>query len=199
MTGSKRSAGDKADTRKAILDAAETIMREEGYAAVSSRRVAEIAGLRSQLVHYHFGTMDNLFLAVFRRAEEDYLARQVRSLTSTSPLRSLWEQSLKQSDTRLTIEFIALALHHEAIREELAQANDRTRRLHAMVIADALERNGPAPEAPGAPPPEVLAFLIAAVSRSLVTEAALGADAAHPAVVNYVEECLARFGPPPKP
>lgn len=203
MTEGRRGSGDKAGTRKAILDATEKLMREEGYAAVSSRRVAEIAGLRSQLVHYHFGTMDNLFLALFRRAEEDYLARQVRSLTSTTPLRSLWEQSLKQSDTRLTIEFIALALHHEAIREELAQANDRTRRLHAMVIADALERGGPgptpaAPNSPGAPPPEVLAFLIAAVSRTLVTERALGAEAAHPAVLDYVEACLAAAGSPPK-
>jgi AcrR family transcriptional regulator len=192
MTSGKRNGGDNAGTKKVILDATEKIMCEEGYAAVSSRRVAEVAGLKSQLVHYHFGTMENLLLALFRRSEEDYLARQVRSLTATSPLRSLWEQSRQQSDTRLTIEFIALAIHSGAIREELARANEMTRRLHGMVIASALERTGAA----DAPPPEVLAFLIAAVSRTLVTEEALGTTSAHPAVLAFVEDWLAKLEPP---
>lgn len=190
MRPAKRSTGDNAGTKKAILDATEKIMCDEGYAAVSSRRVAEVAGLKSQLVHYHFGTMDNLFLALFRRAEEDFLAREVRSFTSTTPLRSLWEQSLKQSDTRLTIEFIALSIHSEAIGNELARANERTRKIHTMVAAGALERAGTAADAP---PPEVLAFLIAAVSRTLVTEEVLGATGAHPAIYAFVEECLAKL------
>lgn len=186
----KRGSNDNAGTKKAILDATEKIMREEGYAAVSSRRVAEVAGLKSQLVHYHFGTMDNLFLALFHRAEQEFLARQIKSLTSTTPLRSLWEQSLKQSDTRLTIEFIALSIHSEAVGNELARANERTRKIHTMVAAGALDRAGTADEAP---PPEVLAFLIAAVSRTLVTEEALGATDVHPSVYAFVEAMLARL------
>lgn len=190
----KRATRDNAGTKSAILDATEKIMCEEGYAAVTSRRVAEVAGLKSQLVHYHFGTMDNLFLALFRRSEEEFLARQVRSLTSTTPLRSLWEQSLQQSDTRLTIEFIALSIHSKAIGDELARANETTRKIHTMVIANAIERGG------GARPgfaPEVMAFLIAAVSRTLVTEEALGATSVHPAVHAFVEDCLSRLEPAP--
>jgi AcrR family transcriptional regulator len=193
MRAAKRSAGDNAGTKKVILDATEKIMCDEGYAAVSSRRVAEVAGLKSQLVHYHFGTMDNLFLALFRRTEEDFLARQVRSLTSTTPLRSLWEQSLQQSDTRLTIEFIALSIHSEAIGSELARANERTRKIHTMVTAGALDRAGTAADAP---PAEVLAFLIAAVSRTLVTEEALGATDAHAAVYAFVEQILEKLENP---
>jgi AcrR family transcriptional regulator len=188
----KRGARDNASTKKAILDATEKIMCDEGYAAVSSRRVAEVAGLKSQLVHYHFGTMDNLFLELFRRAEEDFLARQVGSLTSTTPLRSLWEQSLRQSDTRLTIEFIALSIHSPAIGQELVRANDMTRRLHSLVITNAVERND---KAAGLPPPEVLAFLIAATSRTLVTEEALGTTATHEAVYAFIDDCLARLEP----
>lgn len=186
----KRSTNDNAGTRKAILDATEKIMCDEGYAAVSSRRVADMAGLKSQLVHYHFGTMENLLLALFRRAEDDFLARQVHSLTSTSPLRGLWEQSLKQSDTRLTIEFIALSLHSDAIGAELARANERTRKIHTLVAQGALDRAGSGAHAP---PPEVLAFLIAAISRTLVTEEALGATGAHQAVHAYVEAMLAKL------
>ena len=47
--------GDKTKTtREAILDAAEAIMVEQGYAAVTFRLVEERAGLKSKLVHYHF-------------------------------------------------------------------------------------------------------------------------------------------------
>ena len=42
-------------------------MLEEGYAAVTSRRVAAKANLKPQLVHYYFRTMDDLFLAIHRR------------------------------------------------------------------------------------------------------------------------------------
>lgn len=192
MKASKQSTGDAAGTKTAILDATEKIMCEEGYAAVSSRRVAEVAGLKSQLVHYHFGTMENLLLALFRRSEEQYLSRQVQSLTSTSPLRSLWEQSLQQSDTRLTIEFIALSLHSKAIGDELARANEVTRKLHGIVIAGALQRVAADAVAPA---PEVVAFLIAAVSRTLVTEEALGTTSVHAAVHGFVEDWLSKLEP----
>ena len=50
-------------TRSSLLNAAESLMRESGYAAVTSRRLAAKAGLKPQLVHYYFRTMDDLFLA----------------------------------------------------------------------------------------------------------------------------------------
>ena len=64
------SAPRRRRPRGALLDAAEQLMLEEGYAAVTSRRVAAQAGLKPQLVHYYFRTMDDLFLAVFRRRAE---------------------------------------------------------------------------------------------------------------------------------
>ena len=54
-------------TSEALLDAAEAIMLDEGYAAVTSRRVAEQAGTDAALVYYYFGTMEDLFVALFRR------------------------------------------------------------------------------------------------------------------------------------
>ncbi|WP_395395973.1 TetR/AcrR family transcriptional regulator (plasmid) [Novosphingobium sp. BL-8A] len=191
----KRKSDESAGTKKAILDATQQIMCNEGYAAVSSRRVAEVAGLKSQLVHYHFGTMDNLMLALFRRAEEDFLARQVRSLTSTSPLRSLWKESLQQADAHLTIEFIALARHSEAIGNEVRRANETTRNIHSMIIAGALERA----DIKGAPAPEVVAFFIAALSRTLGTEEALGTSLAHEAVHTFVEDLLNKLEPASNP
>ena len=52
-------------SRTALLDAAERLMVEKGYGAVTSRKVADEAGLKPQLVHY-YRTMDELFLEMFR-------------------------------------------------------------------------------------------------------------------------------------
>ena len=70
MVSNRRIGAEDSKSRAALLDATEQIMLEEGYAAVSSRRVAERAELKPQLVHYYFRTMDDLFLAAFRRRAE---------------------------------------------------------------------------------------------------------------------------------
>ena len=71
MTTARRIAGPQAKNRAVLLDAAERLLLTEGYAAVTSRRVAAEAGLKPQLVHYYFATMDDLYLAVFRRRAEE--------------------------------------------------------------------------------------------------------------------------------
>src|SRR5271167_4286953 len=77
-------------TRIRLVDAAELLLLEEGYAAVTSRRVAARAGLKPQLVHYYFRTMDDLFLDVFRRRAEENVARAERAIAADGSLRVLW-------------------------------------------------------------------------------------------------------------
>ena len=95
-------------TAYVLLDAAERVLIAEGYAAVSSRRVAAEAGLKPQLVHYYFATMDELFLAVFRRRGDEGLVRQAAALASDEPVRALWEFSIDDAGTALTVEFVSL-------------------------------------------------------------------------------------------
>src|SRR4051794_10771047 len=103
-------------TKELILAAAEQIMREEGYAAVSSRRVADKAGSKTIPIHYHFGSMDDLFLALYRRSDERYLVRLVAALSAETPLHDLWELSQGSSDAGLIVEYLALANHRASIR-----------------------------------------------------------------------------------
>ena len=102
-------------------------MLQEGYAAVTSRRVASIAGLKPQLVHYYFRTMDDLFLALFRRRAEQGLERQRQALASPQPLWALWDLSRDPRGTALTMEFVALANHRKAIRAEIRTTSERFR------------------------------------------------------------------------
>src|ERR1700689_5682540 len=90
MTSARRIGAPDAKNRSVLLDAAEQLMIEEGYAAVTSRRVAEKAELKPQLVHYYFRTMDDLFLAAFRRRAEEGLEAQARGLQARQPLWALW-------------------------------------------------------------------------------------------------------------
>ena len=102
MASARRIGAPDAKNRVVLLDAAEQLMLEEGYAAVTSRRVAEKAGLKPQLVHYYFRTMDDLFLAVFRRRAEQGLEAQAQALESPQPLWALWRFSTDPAATRLT-------------------------------------------------------------------------------------------------
>ena len=76
--------------RTLLLDTAERLIVEEGYAAVSTRRVGLEAGVKPPLVHYYFPTTDDLLLAVYQRAAEQAHQRTLDALGSPEPLEALW-------------------------------------------------------------------------------------------------------------
>ncbi|HEX4378001.1 MAG TPA: helix-turn-helix domain-containing protein [Steroidobacteraceae bacterium] len=183
----KRNGEESSGTREAILDATARIMRDEGYAAVSSRRVANAAGLKSQLVHYHFGTMDDLFLALFQRAEAQHLERHMQAFTSANPVRELWALSIDRTGMELIFEFMALANHRPAIRRELARASERTRAMQIVMLKRMLQQLGISSDIC---PPNVLSLLIAGLARALVSEAAIGVSSAHADTLAFVERMI---------
>src|SRR3984885_3650882 len=125
VASERRLGSPEAKNRQVLLDAAEQLMLAEGYAAVTARRVASQAGLKYQLVHYYFRTMDDLFLALFRQRAEEGLERQRQALTSAQPLWALWDLSRDPRGTALTMEFVALANHRKAIRAEIRAVSER--------------------------------------------------------------------------
>jgi AcrR family transcriptional regulator len=184
-TRAKRNGDESRKTREAILDATEQIMREHGYAAVSSRRVAAVAGLKSQLVHYHFGTMDDLFLALYQRAESQYLERHVQALASNNPLRALWEMIIDRTGMELIFEFMALANHRPPVRREIARSSERSRTMQIAMISPMLEKLGITPDIC---PAAVLSLVMGGTARALVSEAAIGVSAGHAETLAFVEK-----------
>src|SRR4051794_41093309 len=137
-----RIAEDGGGTRDAILDATEKILVDEGYAAVSSRRVAEKAGLKSPLVHYHFGSMDDLFVAVYERSTREFFRRHLEAVTSQNPLRAIWELSTHPQRTRLAQEMIALANHRKSIRAITGRVLEQMHSINVTFIARYLAEAG---------------------------------------------------------
>ncbi len=166
-------------------------MLEEGYAAVTSRRVAAKAGLKPQLVYYYFRTMDDLFLALFRGRAAQGLERQVQALASAQPLWALWDLSRDPRGTALTMEFIALANHRKAIRAEIASAAEQFRadQLHGIELV--LEGYAIGAEKC---PPIVFTVLLSSISRFLIIEReTLGMSTGHAETVAFVEDLLSRM------
>jgi AcrR family transcriptional regulator len=195
MTTTRRIGTEDSATRTALLDAALRLMIEEGYAAVTSRRVAAKADLKPQLVHYYFRSMDDLFLALVRRGAEQNLQRQARALASPQPLRALWAFSSDPMGTTLAMEFSALANHRKAIRTELATYAEQFRQLQSEALASVFGAYGIDPEEF---PPEAVLVLITSISRLLVLEETLGMTTGHAEMRALVERCLAHYeGDPP--
>ncbi|MEV1068500.1 TetR/AcrR family transcriptional regulator [Streptomyces sp. NPDC050263] len=191
MSGTRRSTTDNSETRKALLDVTERLMREEGYAAVSSRRVGREAGVTPALVHYYFATLDDLFLAVFRQGAEKNLSRHARVLESPQPLHALWEFSIEPSGTVLLTEFMALANHRKSIRSEIAEYAMRFRRLQ-LALLESRRWGQPEPTGQEVPLPALLVVL-GCLSRGLVMEDELGITEGHAETRALVEQLLSRF------
>ena len=187
MASNRRIGAEDSESRAALLDATEQLMLEEGYAAVSSRRVAQVAGLKPQLVHYYFRTMDDLFLAAFRRRAEGALKRQARAFEPGRSLRALWALTDDPKSTALTMEFAALANHRKSIRTEIARYAELFRSRQTEILSQIMEEHGVDTE--GFPPIAVM-VLITGVSQILVMEEALGMSAGHAETRALVERCI---------
>jgi TetR/AcrR family transcriptional regulator len=112
---SRRFGNEGAETRAALLDLAEQMMSESGYAAVTSRQLGKAAGLSPQIVYYYFKTMDDLFVAVASRSAEYYLQAIERAKDSEEPLVFLWELSCDRSRAIVVQELMALANHRKIL------------------------------------------------------------------------------------
>jgi AcrR family transcriptional regulator len=189
MTPRRWQGTENPRTRIEILDAAAHLLVAEGYSAVTSRRVAAKAGVNSALVHYYFGTMDELLVALFRRGADAYLEGIRQALASPQPLRALWGISTEAPGMA---EYITLANRNDAIRAEMVVYAARVRALQADALASIFRAGGPDP---GSVPPWVAVMLMESISRLLVIDRSLGITAGHAELTAFAEDCLRRFEP----
>src|ERR1700730_8492203 len=187
MTSARRIGAPDAKNRTLLLDVAERLMIEEGYAAVTSRRLASRAGLKPQLVHYYFRTMEELFLEVFRRRGEEALEVHAQMLQSPQPLWALWRFGTDPAFTRISMEFMALANHRKEMRAEIAYYAERFRDEQRQAVTAALQRYGVNSEDM---PPVVWTVLMTSLSRFLVLEQSIGMSSGHAETVQLVESHL---------
>lgn len=172
----------------AMLDGAEDILREEGHAALTSRRIADRVGVKQRLVYYYFHTMDDLIVAMFRRSSERDLQRLEVVSQSELPLRQLWEISYHSHDARLISEYMALANRLIELRAEVIRFIEQSRAIQVRAVTEALERHPGKSRLPAA----AIAVMATSIGLSLNREEQLGVRSGHAetfAVLNaFLEE-----------
>ena len=186
----RRIGAEDSNTRAQLLDAAELLLLEEGYAAVTSRRVAARAGLKPQLVHYYFRTMDDLFLEVFRRRAEENIASVERAVAADGSLRALWKLNADLGGAAFNIEFVALANHRKAIRAEIARYAERFRAVQLEALTAALPALGITDDQL---PPIVALLMMTGLSQVMALEDALGVIAGHDTTRAFIEQSIAHI------
>ncbi len=186
---SARAKSKKESPRDKLIQAAGELMLESGYAAVTSRRVAAQAGLKPQLVHYYFASMDELYLALYDKYVEALVERQQAALQSATPLRSLWEM-MRESRGALLTEFQALANHKEGIHLAIAEFSRKFRAEQVEILGQLFSERDFA----GHPvSPAMLSLVLNALSRALATEEYFQIDTGHQEALVFIEQLIAEL------
>lgn len=81
------------ETAVRILEAARSCLLADGYAALSTRRVAVLAGVPLSQIHYHFGGKQGLILALLDRENTQLVERQRQMYGAETPLWKRYEQA----------------------------------------------------------------------------------------------------------
>ena len=133
-------------TEEAFLDAAEHLLVEVGHAGVTTRALAEKAGSNHGLVHYYFGSMENLLARVLERFTERLIARQ-RAMYSAPevPFVEKWRTAMRYLDTdrdyqKVWYELQALAWNRPDLQERVAHVDAEWRAVLSEALAEPRER-----------------------------------------------------------
>jgi AcrR family transcriptional regulator len=170
----------------AMLDGAERILRDEGSAALTSRRIAEVIGVKQRLVYYYFQTMDDLIVETFRRLSVREMERLRAAAASKRPIREMWNICIHTGDAPLISEFTALANRIPGLRKEVVRFIEESRAMQVGALSAAIKRKSK----PNKIPPVGLALLATSVALSLSREEELGVNAGHKEIVALIGEFL---------
>lgn len=179
----KRVRRDPETTRRLILDMTEKLMVEEGYASVSSRRIAQELGLNAATIHYYYPTTDDVFIDLHRRMTDRQLAQLSDVLASENPLQAFWAFQSGWAQTALGVEFLALSNHRKAIRATLAGSTDEARATQSELLQKVF---GSVNVDPAILPPIALATILVAIGRLLANEERVGITNGHAEVRAFV-------------
>jgi AcrR family transcriptional regulator len=190
MTEAVPKTSARAAAEEALLDAAERLLVDVGYAGITTRRLAEVAGVNHGLVHYYFGSNENLLVHALERFTARLIARQRELYAADLPFIDKWRTAMRYlvSDDvtyeKIWLELQALAWNHPELRERLARVNAEWR----GVLTDAFEQ--PRREYGIEMPVQALVALVMAFNIGVIVERLGGVETGHQALLDWIEQWL---------
>ena len=142
----ERATGRREEATAALLDAAERLLIESGYAGITTRALAAEAGVNHGLVHYYFGSMEELLLEVLERFTARLIARQRAMYGADMPFIDKWrtamgflDEDVRAGYPKVWLELQAMAWNHPELRERLVAVDAEWREVLTAAFASALE------------------------------------------------------------
>jgi AcrR family transcriptional regulator len=180
----------RASAEDTLLDAAERRLVEVGYSGITTRRLAEEAGVNHGLVHYYFGSIENVLARTLERFTERLVARQRELYAADVPFIEKWRTAMRYltSDDatyeKIWLELQALAMNSPELRDRIAHVNDEWR----AVLTEAFE---PAREEFGIDMPiEALVSLVLTFNLGIMLERSTGIETGHRELLDWIERWL---------
>jgi AcrR family transcriptional regulator len=138
-----------AETRERLIEAARECLLADGHANLSTRRVADRAGVPLSQIHYHFGGRQGLVLALLAHQNDQLLERQQKMYGADAPLWQRYEQAcdflkddLDSGYVRMLQEMIAAGWTDRAIGDEVTRLLRAWFELLETVITEAAAEIG---------------------------------------------------------
>ena len=138
------------DTRLRIIEAARSRLLADGYAGLSTRKVAEEAGVPLSQLHYHFGSKGGLIMALFEMENQQRLTRQIHMYAEDRPLWQRYEQAcdfleddLESGYVRVLQELVAAGWSNAEIGAAVRELLGDWIALLTEVAREAERRHGP--------------------------------------------------------
>jgi AcrR family transcriptional regulator len=189
-------SGTRAETEDAFLDAAERLLIEVGYSGITTRRLAEEADANHGLVHYYFGSMEELFVRALERFTERLIARQRAMYSADRPFIEKWraameflEQDMAAGYPKIWLELQALGWNRPDIRERVANVNAEWRAVLTEAFGRAIEEEG---IDTGGFSLEALVSLVMTFNQGVELERLSGVSDGHAELMSAVDDWLAR-------
>ena len=182
----------RAAAQEALLDAAERLLADAGYAAVTTRRLAKEAGVNHGLVHYYFGSNENLLVHALERFTGRLIARQRELYSADLPFAAKWRTAMPYlvsedvSYQKIWLELQAVAWNNPDIRARLARVNAEWR----AVLTEAFDQ--PRRELGIELPLEALVSLVMTFNLGIIIERLGGIETGHRALLDWIEQWISR-------
>ena len=185
MTTTARSAAEEA-----LLDAAERLLVDVGYARITTRAVAEEAGVNHGLVHYYFGSNENLLVRALERFTDRLVERQRELYAAEMPFIEKWRTAMRYllsedvTYEKAWLELQALAWNNPELSERLARVNGEWRAVLTEAFRD------PHRELGIAMPLDALVALVMTFNIGMMVERLGDIQAGHEALLDWIDKWL---------
>ena len=179
------------ETEQALLDAAERLLGEVDASGITTRRVADEARANHGLVHYYFGSVEQLLVRVLERFTERLIERQRELYAADAPFLVKWRTAMAYLDEDLPYQKIWFEL--QALAWNRPELQERLARVHAEWRAVLVEAFAPVREELGLDlPPEALVTLVYTFNEGIMLERLSGIETGHRELLDWIDGWLER-------